>query len=230
MKKIILALGCAVALQPAPATAMDAVRDVATNKWTIALACGLLGYSFQKYVGDWLKNNVFIEKPLPEFNERDAVTVAQANRRIAEAAKIGKRNKDDGDLPDDTTTNALKCAAILSDLKGSSALGFFALTNSFNLYRSGETVYNGAAQWFNDLTPREAAISSMYVAAAIGTVLVSQKEFKDNVYAQAVIDFISRNYLRGKFMQWFTDENNHKFNKNLADVVDTSLRAYYIAQ
>lgn len=245
MKKIILALGLAVTLQPAPAVAMDSVTDVATNKWVIFGACGLLGYGFQKYVGDWLKSNVFTEKPLPLFNENDAIVVAaahsraagekavtltEANRRIAEAAKIGKRNKDDGELPDDTTSNLLNFASDLTNLNGVSGLGLHALVNAFNFYRSVDTVTSGFAQWLETLDGQKALMTSIYAVAAAAAVIIPQKFAKGDVAAQAASRFISRSYLRSKLLQWLSDEEkDHKFNKNLSDIVDMILSAYYKA-
>ena len=217
MKRIILALGFAVAAQPAPAVAMEQVKAVASNKWVIAGTCALVGYGVQKYAGNYLKNNVFVERACDD------------SMSVAEIITNTKYNVNIGDLPDDTTANGLNFAADIADLKGTSALGAYALTNSFNFYRSVDTVVSGAQNWFKNLTPKAAALTGVYTVAGIATAIAPQMIAKDNVWAQASLRFISRSYLRSKFLQWVSNDEGHKFNKNLADVFDMGLTAYYKA-
>lgn len=233
-KHLMFALGAVVAVQPSQAAGMESAQQLLTNKWVIAATCGLVGYGVQKYAGQYLKNNVFTEKELPlliSADEYASISVKDANVRIRQAATIGKYNKDTGELPDDTTSNMLNFAADVANLKGTSNLGAFLLTNSFNLYRSVETVATSKEKdtWYKDLDSKQAFITAVYAAAGIATAVLPQKLAKDNVWAQAAMRFISRTYLRSKLLQWFTDEKNHKFNKNLADVFDLGLGAYYKA-
>lgn len=232
MKKILLALGLALALQPSQAGAMEQIKAVANNKWVAASTCALGGRYLQKYAGEALKD-VFKIRPITTFqytvNDEGKLVVSEVNAQIEAAAQAGKFNQYTSELPDDTTANILNFAAGVTNLKAISPLGVFALTNTFNFERSVETVAQGAKSWWKTLTPKRAALTSFYALAGIATAVAPQMLAKDNVWAQESLRFISRTYLRSKFLQWFSDEDGHKFNKNLADIFDIGLAAYYKA-
>lgn len=230
LKNTFLLLGAAFTLQPTHVTAMQsATRFV--EKWGFAAASGFVGYQIQKHGGDYLKAHYFQEKELPTLSQEELTKLTP--KVFAEyqtnAAKIGKYNKDIGELPDDTTFNALNFAVdIISPHNKNAKLNAFFAVNSYNFYRSVETVLVGYAQWWSTLTPAKAAMTGAYVSSAIASVVIPE-EFKAHPWVKATSRFFSRSYMRSKLLQCLSKEENHKFNKNLADVVELGLGAYYKA-
>jgi hypothetical protein len=228
-KNALFMVSSALCMQQADLAAMDST----TVTWGAAAICGIAGYQARKSINDYcIKKNLFPERSLPTLSQEKMRNITPETGAIVVAtiAQDAEFNKDMGNLVDDTTTNVLSFLAdIMFPRSATVKLNVFFFVNSFNFCSSACTVIAGAAHWWSTLTKPKAFMTGAYVGSAVASVIIPE-EFYHRPWIQAVTsNFLTRSYLRNQLLKFLSQEENHTFNRNLADLFELSLKSYYTA-
>lgn len=238
MKKIIVALGLTVAFQPAPAIAMDSVKDIATNKWThvagalgatavaymkpnfttLALAASAVGFTVQKHGGDLLA-----DYKGTRTDKNQGKTLGKDDHLY---------NKKMNDFVDNVTNYSLAFAADLmvprvgGKVEKEYILPMHLLTGTFNAYRATKTLCEEGTTWYKNLDETEVAKTSLYVLLGAATGGLGYIINKDSQVQLATLRFVTRGF-QDQFCTWISNDKNHKVNQAIADLAAFLTGAYY---
>lgn len=232
-KNVLFVIGAAaLATQPTPVMAQNSLEKSAI-KWGSAALCCVAGYQFRNYMNTcYIKNNLFPERSLPTLSQEELNKLSPSSAAVFSTvmAKHAEHTRDMGELREGTTDNLLNFIIDIVFPAGENAkLNAFLLVNSYNFYRSAETVVTGAPQWWNTLTKPKAFMTGAYVSSALASVIIPV-EFLNRPWIQATSNFLSGGYMRNLLLKHVSKEENHAFNADLAGLVELSLRAYYITK
>jgi hypothetical protein len=237
MKKILLALGFAVAAQPAPAVAMEQVKAVVNNPWThaaiavgattaaymkptytnLCLAASAVGYTIQQHGGDLLA----------QFkNTRTGANLNKSDHLY---------NKKMDDFIDNATNFGLAFTAdvmVPRDAKGKPeqqyVLPMHLLAGTFNAYRATKTIYENGQNWLANLDAKKAARTSLYLVLGVATGGLGYTINKDNQTQLALLRFFARGF-QDQFCTWLSNDEDHKINQAIADLAAFGTGAYFRA-